>query len=401
MSSTPCIQGKFTVIVHRLVDREMAFQAALEYQTGGDAAITSDAATCATVAAPAAAAAAAFSDPAAAGDPAAACGSSSGECASTGAEGAVAGAAAEMHLPQLLVTRSEKLANKLEKEVSASFSCTTSLQPRRNGYAPSRGGSGVAGNAAAASLGDEDGEGRHLVDSSAILSARAREQLPASFSQLRPSHFPLVLTVRALLDMLNGSLREPFAPGVQTVKSGRSGGPSERRLRQQRLRGADDGSSTSEEGIGDDGEDDSDSGSEEELHSGDDDGCESSDGDESSGDVNSTKDYGQLPGADLSTPAAELGPNSSSGGGNGSKGTQQAAAFAGGCVPGAEVDFEVFVGHCWPRFDMQLRRDLEPSLVFAGGCGEHGAAADLQGRCIWRSLLHMVAPTPGFHDRGR
>jgi hypothetical protein len=42
------------------------------------------------------------------------------------------------------------------------------------------------------------------------------------------------------------------------------------------------------------------------------------------------------------------------------------AAAAAANAAGAEVDFDLFLGQYWPRFDLRLRQGLDPSLVYAG-----------------------------------
>jgi hypothetical protein len=46
-----------------------------------------------------------------------------------------------------------------------------------------------------------------------------------------------------------------------------------------------------------------------------------------------------------------------------SRNTAMAKADALG---GSEVDYDTFIGQYWPRFNEKLRRELEPSMVFAG-----------------------------------
>jgi hypothetical protein len=102
------------------------------------------------------------------------------------------------HLPQLLVTRSEKLCGKLDKEISTILSV----------------GSAQTAAATAAPLSSEDLQGPKLVDAAANITLTERAALPGAFAGVTDAHYPLVLPMRQLLDMLNASLAQPFTAGA-------------------------------------------------------------------------------------------------------------------------------------------------------------------------------------------
>lgn len=305
------LQGKSTVIVHRLVDRELAYQVVMELQSGQHASTSTG-----TAAAPAA------------GTTAAAACSSSSSCQ---------GADMPQHLPQLLVTRSEKLCSKLSKEVQAILAVGSTCLTHDPMAA-------AAGNAESAASAMEQLQGPKLVDSAAVTTVQRQAPLPDSFTDVTGVHFPLMLTVRQLTDMLNASLPEPFTPARSA--SSRDNSTHHKQPVKPLTTSSSSSAADSEEDAGYDSDDSFNdawistaapaAGASWEAAVG----------------VAVSRPFGAAPTSRL-LPA--LGPGASG-----------SAAAGGAFTPGLEVDFDIFLGQYWGRFDTRLTRELEPSMVFAG-----------------------------------
>jgi hypothetical protein len=69
----------------------------------------------------------------------------------------------------------------------------------------------------------------------------------------------------------------------------------------------------------------------------------------------------------------------------------QAAAGSSGC----EVDYDIFLGQYWPRFDMRLTRDLDPSLVFAGAPGAERCSTACTAVLGEKTVKHVLYPKTG------
>jgi len=307
-----CLQGKSTVIVHRLVDRELAYQAVMELQSRPQ-----DSTSAGTAAAPAA--------------------DSTDAAASRSSSSSSSGQGADMpqHLPQLLVTRSEKLCSKLSKEVQSILAvgatCLTHVPM-----------AAAAGNAEPAASDMEQLHGPKLVDSAAVTTVQRHAPLPDSFSDVTGVHFPLMLTVRQLTDMLNTSLPEPFKPGRPSSSSGNSAHCK------QPVKPLNSGSSS----AGDSGDD---SGYDSDGSFNDAEWIRTAAGASWQAAVGSA-----VSGSFMTATTSMLLPPSG-------QGTLGPAAAGATFAPGLEVDFDIFLYQCWGRFDTRLTRELEPSMVFAGG----------------------------------
>lgn len=299
-------QGKSTVIVHRLVDRELAFQAALQAEAGD-----TDNATDQT-------------------------------SSTSGTSDGQLQPAQELHLPQLLVTRSEKLCSKLAKEVQAGLATSSYKQPSMT----TSSSKDSSHSNSVTQPAETDDAGSHLVDTAAILSAQAKTELPKKFYDLAADAYPLVLTMRDLINMLDQSMPQPFTASAifGTSSSNKANRLEQRSQADTTCRSASGSSSSS------DCDSDSDSSDSEADSS-----CDSSDGseffsieDESSGNTDSHNVVEPVRSADPSfgSNTQHLGvPN------------EQAT----------EVDFALFASkRYWFRVDAALKKDLEASMVFAG-----------------------------------
>eukprot|EP00878_Enallax_costatus_P024883 GHUV01026577.1.p1 GENE.GHUV01026577.1~~GHUV01026577.1.p1 ORF type:complete len:385 (+),score=143.23 GHUV01026577.1:779-1933(+) len=327
-------QGKSTVIVHRLVDRELAFQAALEAEAGEPedaAAVQSTATTRDSVTIP----------------------------------------ARGLHLPQLLVTRSDKLCSKLAKEVQAGLATSTYKQ---SGHTTSSSKVGSNSNTRV-QLTEVEDVGNHLVDTAAIISAQARAELPSRFYDLKPTAYPLVITMRDLVNMLNESMPQPFRPG--DVSSSNSS--SRRRLGQRRL-----GQNPRADTICDS------SSSSDSLDS---------EGDSSDSDVASS--CGSHNDSEFSIEGDDSGntANSSAAVLPQSRGTSFGINYEQANVPKdvalsgeVEVDFALFASRYWSRVDATLKKEFEASLVFAEIQGTiKGSEGSLASKRGWLSESQYLA----------
>lgn len=318
------------MIVHRLVDRELAYQAVMELQV----------------------------DPVGPA-PAAALGmrpnsssTSSVTSSSNDTEPEDTAGMMPQHLPQLLVTRSEKLCSKLSKEVAQILAVSSGRLAQEHTAAGSWNAGGADSEYAAAD--DQLLQGPKLVDAAMVATVRQRAPLPDKFTDVTGAHYPLVLPVRQLIDMLNASLPEPFKPGAPVVsKQGRGRTTSSTTQQQGRSLLSAQCSST---GFAGDSDDD--------------------DNDDKSDDFDAD-DLALLDAGANSHAAAAAGASSSSStswsapvafaalpGSSKPSAYQAGAGLAAG--PGTEVDFDLFLGQYWGRFDARLTRDLDPSMVFAG-----------------------------------
>lgn len=271
---TNLLQGKSTVIVHRLVDRELAYQAALELQ--GDPVQTKI-----PPAAAAAAATAKATERSSGGSP----------------------AKEPHHLPQLLVTSSAKLCDKLAREIHTilAVGSTHDVLAAATWAVSKRSPTPHAeGKAATDKLNSPMLADSFVAAESSNQGHSSKSPLPQRFDHIQAADHPLIIPLRQLLDMLNASLAEPFVPS---------------KVIDEPLPG------NSDNHLG-----------------GSFDACGSRSNRRSS---SMRPTFADLPGvqADFSVPDLTVGQ---------------------------EVDFDLFVGKYWPRFDVQLTRNQDPGMVFAG-----------------------------------
>jgi hypothetical protein len=303
-------------------------------------------------------------------DPASAPSSAPASAQGSKASSSAQGQSLPARLPQLLVTRSEKLCSKLSKEVNtilaagaSSSSLARTLATGPVATAASATAAAASSAAAAAAAAGEQMEGLQLVDSVSGTAVQRQVSLPQKFIDLRDVHFPATLPMRQLLDMLNAGLPAPFQPG----------GLAHRHTQQNAA--ATGSSSSSDSGDSASDSDHSEADSDTDAF------CSSAFGTGVTQTARGARSsairfsQGHLPATTANTTAYG-GPSSAAGAvpqfgsrlpGARSYSSSAAPAAAGG--RGLEVDFDIFLGQYWPRFDMRLTRDLDPSLVFAGATG--------------------------------
>ncbi|KAF6256598.1 hypothetical protein COO60DRAFT_91701 [Scenedesmus sp. NREL 46B-D3] len=72
----------------------------------------------------------------------------------------------------------------------------------------------------------------------------------------------------------------------------------------------------------------------------------------------------------------------------------RAATAAAADAAGWEVDFDIFLGQYWPKFDTRLKQGLDPSMVFAEiqSCikGSEGSLASAEGRLSKQQYLALA-----------
>jgi len=200
--------------------------------------------------------------------------------------------------------------------------------------------------------GDSDAAGLQLVDATAALSSHRQAQLPARMSDMQPCHYPLVLTVRELIAKLNASLEKPFVPGISISGKGRRNTKSSRSDRRTgcntlplsaALPAADCTALLNSMMC---------------LTSDD----EFFDSDDSVSSSESSSDEAE----EALGPAVAAPQRSMFGSTSAVSSGGQVTTAAQDVLQDVEVDFDVFLGQYWPRFNEQLKRGLEPSMVFAG-----------------------------------
>jgi hypothetical protein len=180
------------------------------------------------------------------------------------------------------------------------------------------------------------------------MTVNARAPLPETFAGIQDVHYPLVLPMRQLLDMLNASLPHPFtAGGVQHNQRavGRSSAAA--------AVGADDNSSSSS--------------------------SDSSDMEDEVADGAARFDNNAAPAARV-MPAA--GSFSAASFPALQRSSMLPASRYSADAAGLEVDFDIFLGQYWSRFDTRLKQGLDPSMVFAGEsyCSSSSSSGDSR-RC--------------------